>query len=160
MSEIDLHISAETDPAYRAAQMAPERSSPSADQLSMMESDGTLLIDAICLHFTLDFSKPQRHIRSSGQHETFVFMIKGIKCFFRIISIDREISGSRDEEETFLLIARDHIHGYITNHLLMVHSELEGNLKTRATALELLVPFSHLEVLQHLKPCKRRILLA
>ena len=156
----DIHISARTDPAYRAAQKAPEGLIPSTDQLSMMESYGILLIDAICLHFTLDFSKPQRHIRSGGQYETYVVMIKGIKCFIRIISIDREISGSRDEDETFLLIARDLNRGYIINHLLMVRSELEGNLTLRATALELLVPFNKLEVLQNLKPCRRRILLA
>ena len=159
-SQMDIHILARIDPAYQAAQKAPEGLLPSTEQLFMADSDSILLIDAICLHFTLDFSKPQRRIRGSGQYETFVFMIRDIKCFIRIISIDKEISKYRDEKETFLLIACDHAWGYIINHLLMIHSEPGSKLALRATALELLVPFNKLDVLQDLKPCRRRILLA
>ena len=86
-------------------------------------------------------------------------MIRGIQCFIRIISVDKQISKHRDEEETFLLIARDHAPGYIISHLLMIRSEQGSKLALRATAIELLVPFDKLDILQDLKPCRRRILL-
>ena len=42
----------------------------------------------------------------------------------------------------------------------MIRFELGSNMALRATALELLVPLNKLEVLQDLKPRRRRILLA
>ena len=58
-SQMDIHILARIDPAYQATQKAPEGLLLSTEQLFMADSDSILLIDAICLHFTLDFSKPQ-----------------------------------------------------------------------------------------------------
>ena len=159
-SQTDVQILSRIDPAYRAAQMAPDRLLPSTGQPFIANGDNVLLIDAIFLHFTLDFSKPQRRIYSSGQYEMFVIVIRDIKCFIRITNVDKEISKHRHEEETFLLIARDHAWGYIFNHLLMIRSEPGSELALRANAIELLVPLDKLDVLQALKPCRRRVLLA
>ena len=148
------------DPIYRAAQNSPEGQLLSPDQLSMAENDGILMIDAVCLHFTPDFSSPRDHIRGSGQFELFDVMIRGIRCIIRIISVDEEISRLRKRDETLVLIARDSSGGFISHHLLMVRYEQGSNLALRATALELLVPHDGLIALQELKPRRRRILLA
>ncbi len=122
------------------------------------------MIDALCLQFTLDFSNPRTNVQRSGQFELFDFMISDTRCIIRIISVDEEISKPEQGRETFVLIARDSIHGLISHHLLMVrHEQQEGrssNLAVRTTTLELLVPRDRLNVLQELEPRVRRIFLA
>ena len=134
------------------------------DQLSTAEKDGILMIDAVCLQFTVDFSHPWTNVQRSGQNELFDFMISDTRCIIQIISVDKEISRPEQRRETFILIARDSIQGFISHHLLMVrHEQQEGrgsNLAVRATTLELLVPQDRLIVLQELEPRVRRIFLA
>ena len=120
---MDIHVAAGTDPAYQAAQKIPEGLLPSTDQILKPCSDSILLIDDICLRFTLDFSKPQRPTRSSGQYEMSVIMIRDIRCLICFISVDKEIWKQMHEVGIFLLIAVDHTRGYIVNHLIMIRSE-------------------------------------
>ena len=134
------------------------------DQLFTAEKDGILMIDAACLHFTLEFSNPRTNVQRSGQFELFDFMISDTRCIIRIISVDEEISRLEQRRETFVLIARDSIQSFISHHLLMVRYEQQegrnSNLAVRATTLELLVPQDRLIVLQELEPRVRRIFLA
>lgn len=49
---------------------------------------------------------------------------------------------------------------HIISQLLMIRSEPVSELALQATATELLAPSDKLDVLQDLKPCRRRVLLA
>ena len=158
------HLPAKIDPISRASPDSSTEDVLRPDQLSTAEKDGILMIDAVCLQFTVDFSHPWTNVQRSGQNELFDFMISDTRCIIQIISVDKEISRPEQRRETFILIARDSIQGFISHHLLMVrHEQQEGrgsNLAVRATTLELLVPQDRLIVLQELEPRVRRIFLA
>ena len=150
------------DPAYQAAQYPSEGQVLDFEQLLAAENRGILMIDAVCLYFTLDFSRPRTHVQQHGQFELFGITIGGIGCFLHIISVDQEISRPKTgEDELFLLIARSSWGDHVSHHLLMVRPE-PGNSKfaVRATTLELLVPRNGLRALRELKPRRRRIFLA
>ena len=158
------HLPATIDRISRASSDSSTEDVLRPDQLSTAEKDGILMIDAVCLQFTLDFSNSRKNVQRSGQTELFDFMISDTRCIIHIISVDEEIFRPEQRRETFVLIARDSIHGFISHYLLMVrHEQQEGrssNLAVRATTLELLVPQDQLIVLQELEPRVRRIFLA
>ena len=123
------------------------------------EDNGYLFVEAIVLHFIPDYSRPLRYKESRYPYKYFRFRIGDTRCYIKILSTDREINGSaRDTEQQFLLLARDPRDNWIYYYLLLVYPR--GNIVERGTVIELLVPENHLEVLHHLKPQKRRVVLA
>ena len=94
-----------------------------------------------------------------------------MSCLIRIFSTDRYIPGkwtgkhwfidsTKQEEGAFILLARDHIEGFILHQLMLINMQKSSGLAERATILELLVPLDKLEILEELNPRKRRIVLA
>ena len=135
--------------------------SPEIDlsQYPRAEDNGYLFVEAIVLHFIPDYSHPQYNIRQQGEWELFAFSIGDTRCYIRILYDDGEINGSvRHTDQQFLLLARDRNQNLVYHHLLLVHPR--GNLVERGTAIQLIVPEDHLEVLEHLKPQKQRVVLA
>ena len=124
------------------------------------EDNGYLFVEAIVLHFIPDYSHPLLDISRPGEDELFMIYIGGKRCFIKILSNDREINGSvRHTEQQFLLLARDRCDKRVYHHLLLVHPR--GNLVERGgTVITLIVPKTHLEVLEHLKPQKQRMVLS
>ena len=122
------------------------------------EDNGYLFVEAIVLHFIPDYSHPLYNISQSGKFEAFVFSIGDTRCSIQIMSTDREIHGSmRHTEQQFLLLARDRSENWVYHYLLLVHPR--GDLVERGTVIQLIVPESRLEVLDHLNPQKRRVVL-
>jgi hypothetical protein len=159
------------DPIHKAAQLQSQDPEFHLDKYPTAERDGYLFITAICLSFTPNFSNPRTGTYASGQNETFSFRIKDVRCPLRIFSTDRYIPGTwtgehweidheKTAEGTFILLARDHIQGFILHQLMLINMQESSGLAERATVLELLIPLDELEVLEELKPRKRRIVLA
>ena len=119
-----------------------------------------LIVDAISFTFLLDFSKPRHRNHGSGQHGLFEFPVRKTTCFVRIMSTDNETSSKQDIEKTFILIARDHVEGFIVHYLLLIYDKDDGNIAERGTTLQLFVPLDHLDILDELKPRRRRTVLA
>ncbi|KAH0565586.1 hypothetical protein GP486_001019 [Trichoglossum hirsutum] len=157
------------DPIHKAAQLEPQDPEFRLDNYPAAEKDGYLFITAICLHFTPNFSSPRTGTYAAGQNETFLFKIKDVHCFIRIFSTDRYIPGEwtgthwaidqkkQQEVGTFILLARDHVEGFILHQLMLVN--IQGSIAERATILELLVPLDKLEILEEFEPRKRRVVL-
>ena len=123
------------------------------------EDNGYLFVEAIVLHFIPDYSHPIDDITQQLGYVHFVLYIGDTRCWIRITSSGHEINGSgRDTEQHFLLLARDRIWNKVSHYLLLVHPQ--GNLVERGTVIELIVPEDQLEVLHHLKPQKRRMVLS
>ena len=138
-----------------------ELQSPEFDlsQYPRAEDNGYLFVEAIVLHFIPDYSHPLYNNSQRGQFEVFVFSIGGTRCGIKIVCTDREIKGSaRDTEQQFLLLARDPSDNWVNYYLLLVYPR--GNIVERGTVIQLIVPENHLAVLHHLKPQKRRVVLA
>ena len=106
----------------------------------------------------------------SGQVEIFSFKIKDVNCLLRIFSTDRYIprqwigkrsiiEHEKQSEGTFILLARDHLEGYISHYLMAITIQESTGLAERATVLELLIPLDELEILEEFKPRKQRIVL-
>jgi hypothetical protein len=159
------------DPIHKAAQLESQDPEFHLDKYPTAERDGHLFITAICLSFTPNFSNPRTGTYASGQNETFSFRIKDVHCFLRIFSTDRYIPGTWTGEKweidhektavgTFILLARDHLQGFILHQLMLINMQEPSGLAERATVLELLIPLDELELLEELKPQKRRIVLA
>ena len=128
-------------------------------QYPRAEDNGYLFMEAIVLQFTLDYSHPQRNIDPYDDFEYFVTYIGGKECCIRIVSTDRggNRSGSYTEQQ-FLLLARDRSPNLVWHHLLLMLPR--GNLVMRGMVVTLAVPDDHLEILRHLKPQKRRVVLS
>lgn len=150
------------DPIQWSAQSPPEEELPVLDAVPEAEVDGVLIIDAVCLHFVPDFSRPRTSIESTGQFEIFDITVAGVNCMIYIISVDEEINRPKEVEvrDTLILIARDSIQDLICHHLLLIRYHEGSNLAHRVTTFQLLVPYEGLIALATLKPCRRRILLA
>ena len=129
------------------------------NQYPRAEDNGYLFVDAIVFYFIPDYSHPRYNISRHGEFELFIFSIGDTRCGIKIMSIDSDIKGSvRHTEQQSLLLARDRSRSLVYHHLLLVHRR--GNRAERGTVIQLLVPENHLEVLNHLKPQKRRIVLS
>ena len=127
-------------------------------QYPRAEDKGYLFVEAIVLHFIPDYSLPLPEFTRYPFFEYFNFTIGVTRCRIEIKSIDREINGPLGcTEQQFLLLARSGLNNEIWHHLLLVHPR--SNLVERGTAITLIVPQDQLEVLRHLKPQKRRVVL-
>jgi len=158
------------DPIEKAARNEPQEPEFHLDQYPSAEKAGYLFITAVFLHFTPNFERPRTGIQSAGEYETFLLVINDVKCLIGITCTDRWIPGHWDsdrwildhqkpEEETFILIARDHAHGFVSHHLMLVKTQEQNGIAQRATVLQLLVPLDDLDILEEFRPRKRRIVL-
>ncbi|KIW14315.1 hypothetical protein PV08_07097 [Exophiala spinifera] len=157
------------DPVDRAALQEPEEAEFDLKKHPSAEQDRYLFITAICFHFTPDFSNPRTGTYASGQNETFLITIRNTPCLIRIFSTDRHIQGRWDqgrwvaeeyqEKQTFMLLARDHLEGFILHKLMLLKMGTSSIVAERATVLELLVPLDELDVLEEYSPKRRRIVL-
>ena len=155
------------DKASRVELRAPE---PDLQQYPSAEEAGYLFITAVFLHFTPNFETPRTGTYQAGAHETFSFRIKGVQCHIMAESTDRWVPGQwvsgrwvvdwrKREEWTCVLIARDHYHGFVVHHLMLVKMQSANNIAERATVLQLLVPLDRLDILEEFLPRKRQIVL-
>ena len=157
----DICIIIRNDPVNKASRCDPKEPVFHLDKYPLAEKSGYLFIDALCFHFSPDFRNPRRRIRISGEYENFTFVVRNTECYISIISTDREIAGKAEKEEkTFVLISRDHYRGFIKHHLLLIRLQKHSDIAERGTVLELYVPIDQLDVLEELKPQRRRIVLA
>ncbi|KIN02953.1 hypothetical protein OIDMADRAFT_27430 [Oidiodendron maius Zn] len=158
------------DPIHNAARVDPHDPEFQPDKYPTAEKAGYLFITAVCLCFTPNFSQPRRGNYLSGQEEIFAFKIKDVNCLLRIFSTDRYIprqwigkhsiiEHEKQNEGTFILLARDHLEGYISHSLMAITVQESTGLAERATILELLIPLDELEILEEFKPKKQRIVL-
>ncbi|KAN0099764.1 Heterokaryon incompatibility protein (HET) domain containing protein [Hyaloscypha variabilis] len=158
------------DPIHKTIQRETQGPEFQIDKYPTAEKDGYLFITATCLSFKPDFSKPLSGTYANGQNETFAFKIKDVRCLIRIYSMDRYIPGewtgehwiidpNKLTEGTFILIARDHIQGFILHQLMLIKIQESTGLAERVTVMELLVPLDELEVLEEFKPRRQRIIL-
>ena len=70
------------------------------------------------------------------------------------------IETTAQQQQTFILLARDHIQGFILHKLMWLNIIDESlGIAERATMLELLVPLDELEVLETFGLRKRRLIL-
>ena len=142
-----------------------ESPSPGFDlsQYPRAEDHGYLFVEAIVLQFIPDYShpKPKHSMDTYREGEFFIFSIGDTTCLIRTQRSDREMRASmRHGEQQFLLLAREPGGGgnWVFYYLLRVHPR--GNLVERGTVIQLIVPKNRLEVLEHLKPQKQRMVLA
>jgi ABC-type uncharacterized transport system YnjBCD permease subunit len=158
------------DPIHKTTQREPQGPEFHINKYPTAEKDGYLFITATCLSFKPDFSKPLSGTYAVGQNETFSFKIKDVRCLIRIFSMDRYIPGkwtgehwiidpNKLTEGTFILLARDHIQGFILHQLMLINIQESSGLAERVTVMELLVPLDELEVLEEFKPRRQRIIL-
>ena len=113
------------------------------------------------LQFTPDFSTPIKSVYQSGEYSFLVFLLRGARCFIKIMSVDSEVEkGPGREKREFLLLARDYGNdsSYVFHYLLLI--SFRGELAERRTVLDLIIPANRLEVLDEFKPQKRRVVLA
>jgi hypothetical protein len=166
-----LSIVIRNDPVEKAAKFEPLETGYRLEERQSTENVNCLLITGIVLHFIPDFSDPRNGTAQAGQYETFAFKMKETQCYLRIFSMDRYIpgewSGDRwildDEEQkewTCILLARDHLQGFILHHLMFINLDDDTGIAERCTVFELLVPLNDLDILEEFKPCRRRIVLA
>ena len=138
-----------------------ELRSPKFDlsQYPRAEDNGYLFVEAIVLHFIPDYSHPERNISRDHEFEFFTISIGGKICSIKAMGTDPEIKEFVGHtEQQFLLLARYCIQNLVVHYLLLVHPR--GNLVERGTVIQLAVPKDHLEVLDQLKPQKRRVVLS
>ena len=137
-----------------------ELRSPEFDvsQYPRAEDNGYLFVEAIVLHFIPKYSHARHNIYQEERSLSFINNIGGTRFFINIMDNDREINLSVGHtEQQFLLLALERKPHYLLYHLLLVHPR--GNLVERGTALRLEVPDNSLEVLNHFKPQKQRVVL-
>ncbi len=148
-----------SDPVSIAETSELRSSEFDVSQYPRAEDNGYLFMEAIVLNFIPDYSHPQYNISRLGEFELFRTSIGGTTCGISVMSTNCEINGSvRRTEQQFLLLARDRSHNLVYHYLLLVHPR--GNLVERGAVIQLLVPENHLEVLDHLKPQKQRVVLS
>ena len=147
-----------TDPISTARTYESQSPEFNLSQYPRAEDNGYLFMEAIVLHFIPHYSRPIPEFQSEGVYEHFEFSIGNTRCCIRTTSACRETNRSvRHTEQQFLLLARDRDKGLLYHHLLLVHPR--GNLVERGTVIQLIVPESHLEVLDHFNPQRRRVVL-
>ena len=123
------------------------------------EDNGYLFVEAIVLHFIPDYSHPIYNITQQVGFVFFVLSIGDTRCWIRTMGTGHETKGSaRDTEQHCLLLARDRVRNLVFHYLLLVHPR--DNLVERNTVITLIVPEDQLEILHHLKPQKRRVVLS
>jgi hypothetical protein len=158
------------DPIHNAAQLEPQEPEFQLDKFPAAEKEGYLFMTAVCLCFTPNFSQPRNGTYVSGQDDIFSFRIKNVNCLIRIFSTDRYIprrwigkhpiiDQSKQKEGVFVLLARDHLEGYISHHLMAITMHEPTGLAEREAVFELLIPLDELEILEEFKPRKRRIMI-
>ena len=156
-----ISIVIQNDPIDKAMRIDCTDLDFNLDQHPAAEKQGHLFITAACLHFVPDFRKPTRKVEVPGEYEMFATKVKGVQCLIRITCTDRHIPGHWNEEEwvpepssqemsTCMLLARDHIQGYIVHNLLVLDIDEAGCVAERKTVMELLIPLEHLDVLKEL----------
>ncbi|MCJ1315639.1 hypothetical protein MMC15_000959 [Xylographa vitiligo] len=124
---------------------------------------GYLFVEAIALDFCPDYRHPLLKKKRQGEFEFFLFRMRGVVCELRLMSTDGEIDGStrREGQPMYLLLARDRGEGMISksvyHYLLLVY--VKDGLAVRGTVMILLIPEDHLELIESLRPQKRRIVL-
>lgn len=145
------------DPVTRAEQINIYDEPFDISQYPYAEDLAYLFIEAVIFDFIPDYSKPRYRVHQHGVHEIFDFSVQGTQCLIRVISTDREITGTH-KSQTFLLLARDRKNSWVSHHLLLVH--FERCIAIRGTVLELLVPEDRLDVIGEFKPRKQRVVLS
>ncbi|KAL9069292.1 MAG: hypothetical protein Q9157_006210 [Trypethelium eluteriae] len=166
-----IRITIQNDPIDVSTQTEPEEPNFQLENYPDAEGGSYLFITAIVLHYPLDFSRPQNRVQQGGEYETFVFRVKDVRCLIRITSTDRYIPGHWlgdrwviDQQEqsvwTLMLVARDHVQGFILHHLMLIKIQEHSGIAERATVLELLVPLDELDILKEFRPQKRRLVLS
>ena len=154
----DLGPPLRSDPVSIAETYESESPEFDLSQYPRAEDNGYLFVEAIVLHSILDYSRFLYDIETYGLYEYFEFSIGDTRCGIRIASNNREINGSvRHTERQYLLLARHRSGKYVFHYLLLVYPR--GNLVERGTVITLIVQEDELEVLHHLKPQKRRVVL-
>jgi hypothetical protein len=146
------------DPVEKAARQSLGDSAFSIDYPAAVQAK-ILVIDAVCFQLVLDFSKPLHRSREIGAYGFFKISVGKKTCYIKILSTDSEISKYQYSKKTFILIARDHFDGLISHYLLLIYSGDHEGIVERGTALELLIPLDELDILEELKPTRRRIVL-
>jgi hypothetical protein len=115
-----------------------------------------LFLEAITFDFAPDYNTL---LEKGEQYSIFIFRLRGVICYIRIISRDAELSGKKQPViQRFILLARDFSRqNLVYHHLLLIHYR-EG-IAERRTVLQLIVPVDKLDVLESCLPNKRRIVL-
>jgi hypothetical protein len=123
------------------------------------QANGYLFLEVIALDFQPEYSQRILNKKHQGEHEIFVFLLRGIRCGLRIMSTAGEIEGiaSQNGQPTYLFLARDRGGGLVYHHLLLVY--IENGLAIRGAVMTLLIPEAHLGILEDLKPRKQRVVL-
>ena len=158
------------DPIEKAARIEPLEPEFHLDQYPSTKEAGYLFITAVFFHFTPGFERPRTGSRQTGEYETFSVKIRDVRCLIRIVSTDPWIPGQwvsdgwildeqKQEEWTYILVARDHVQGFILHHLMLIKMQKQSGIAERATVLELLVPLDDLEILEEFRPRRRRVVL-
>lgn len=129
----------------------------------LSEANGYLFVEALGFDFKPDYNTPLLKKKRQGEHEYFLFLIRGVSCVLRLISTDEEIDGSaqRVGQPMYLLLARDRGEG-IFSHLIYHNILLvfvKDGLAVRGTVMTLMIPEDRLDLLEDLKPQKRRVVL-
>ena len=136
---VGLMTDERASPIDEAASTPINETNPLPDECKPAEIRGYLLVDAVCLHFALDFANPLLKVHSAGQPEVFLFLIRGVRCRLLLQSTDREIHEPR-KEKTFILLATERREDHILYHLLLVHFQSAGPTAPRGASLALIVP--------------------
>ncbi|KAK3391153.1 heterokaryon incompatibility protein-domain-containing protein [Podospora didyma] len=181
-----LRVILRNDPIEKASrETLPEQESGGGPdhQHPSAEKEGHLSVTAVFLHLKPDFRTPRTRTYQAGQLATFPFRVREVQCYIRIMSTDRCIPGRWDaagddddrwvpdhespeeqEEWVCMLVARDHMQGFVMHHLMLVKMRKSVDsgeeVAERATVFELLVPLEDLDILEHFMPRKRRMILA
>lgn len=154
----NFNIYSRNDPIMKASQLAPQDPHFDLKLYPRAQDDGYLFIEAIMLQFIPRFNNPVYSIQERGEDEVFRVKILEVVCGIKIISTDEEIyKDAGESNENFVLLARDCSQGFVFHHLMWVR--LAGNIATRITVLQLMVPDDKLEVLEALQPRKRKAVL-
>jgi hypothetical protein len=169
-SSSSISITIQNDPVDKV--MRATCADPEFDltQHPTAEKEGRLFITAACLRWAPDFTRPTRHEQMPGEFEIFATKVKGVQCLIMITCYDQYVPGRWDSDEwvlepssqetwTCMLIARDHLEGYLVHQLLVLDIDEGGSVAERKTVMALLVPLGRLDVLEELSIRKRRIVL-
>ena len=135
------------DPIEMAERIEPPEPEFHLDQYPSAAEAGYLFITAVFFHFTPGFERPRTGSRQTGEYETFSVKIRDVRCLIRIVSTDRWIPGQwvsdgrildeqKQEEWTCILVARDHVQGFILHHLMLIKMQKQSGIAERATVLE------------------------
>ena len=160
-TSIEVDSPRKAHPIFNAAHMHPKGSNFDLDQYPNAYEHGHLFVEGIVFDFVPDWSKPVTNTQQSNREEIFLFPIRGVVCLIIIMSTDRYIDRSATQRSVqFLLLARDyskHLGRRWHFHLMLL--DTQGETTVRGTVLQVLVPEGKTEVLEALKPQKRRLVI-